>query len=94
MANLLYTASHSEAMEGTAPQICMLKLKTKSNLALKKRDQLSLTRFYAHLAKIEMWSSLRVRFNPLSLIESRKQSLKTSKSQISVSVAQVALRSV
>ena len=94
MANLPYTASRLEAMEGTALQTCIPKRKTRNNLVPRKRDQPSLTSSYAHLAKIEIKNSPLVRLRPLSSIESRKQLLKISRRLISVSAAQVAQRSV
>ena len=94
MANLLYTASRLEAMEGTAHLICILKLRTRNNLIPRKRDQLSLIRSCARLVRIEIKNSPRVRFRPLSSIESRKRSSKTSRNLISVSAARVAQRSV
>ena len=94
MANLLYTASRLEAMEGTAHLICILKLRTRNNLIPRKRDQLSLIRSCARLVRIEIKNSPRVRFRPLSSIESRKQLLKTSRNLISVSAARVGQRSV
>ena len=94
MESLLYTVSRLEAMEGTALRTCIPKRKTRNNLAPRKRDQPSLTRSYAHPVKIEIKNSPLVRLRPLSSIESRKQLLKTNKSLISVSAAQVAQRFV